>query len=56
MHTGEVVPHEIEGEGMAVVFELFGESVRQPGKPAEAYPCREVMPLDIARGDVTSDR
>jgi hypothetical protein len=61
MEAGEVVPHEIEGESMAMVFQLLRKRIRQSRKASEGHPRGEVMPFNIAGRDmlpcrVTLDR
>jgi hypothetical protein len=52
MQAGEVVSQEIEGERMAMVFQLLRERICEPCKPAERHARSEIVPLDIAGGNV----
>jgi hypothetical protein len=44
-----IVPSEVDRERVAVVLELFGEAIRQPGKAAHLHPHREILPLTKRR-------
>lgn len=51
MTAYEIVPREVQGQGMAVVLDLLREGVGLPGKPTHTYPHIEVHPLDQRRAD-----
>lgn len=40
MDATEVVPHEIQRDGMAVILEFLAEGIRQPGEPSHAHAHR----------------
>lgn len=52
MHPPEVVPHEMEGHGMAQVLNLLGERIGQSRKPPHIHPHRQILPLRKAGGDM----
>lgn len=50
MPPHEVVVGEVERHGGAVVPQLLGEGVGQPGHPADGHPHREVLALHVGGG------
>ena len=48
MLTAEVIIHKVQGDAVSMVFDLLGESVSQPCKPAHGHPHGEVVALDVA--------
>ena len=52
MLTAEVVEHEVERQGVAVVLVLLAECVCQSGEPAKPHPDAQVHALDIGRADM----
>ena len=43
----EVVPREVEAQRGPEVLPPLAEGVRQPGKPSNLHPHREVLPLNV---------
>ena len=56
MHTAKIVVNRIQGDRMAKVIHLFAKGVRQPCKPAHRHPHGQILPLNVAGGNVTSVR
>ena len=52
MHTAEIVVHDIERDGGAVIDEILAETVRQSREPALAHAKRQILPFDIAGADM----
>src|ERR1035437_3028522 len=52
VNPAEVVVHEVERDGRFEVLDLLREGVREPREPPHAHPHREVLELDVRRGDV----
>jgi hypothetical protein len=52
MNPAEIVVHVVQSNRVFQVFKFFGEGIRQSGKAAHGHTHREVLPLDIRRGDV----
>jgi len=52
MHTAEVIVNSIEGNGVAKVFNLLAEAVRQPREPSHRHSHREVHSFDVAGRDM----
>ena len=48
MNAAEVVVHEVDCEGVFVVFQCFTESVGEPGEPPVLHPKRHVLTFDKA--------
>ena len=52
MYPAEIVVREVQGASGLVVVQLLRERIRQPRKAPDCHANREVLPLDIAGGDV----
>ena len=52
MDSAEVVVHVVDRDRGNVIFDLFGECIRQAREAAHLHPHREVLPLDVAGRDV----
>jgi hypothetical protein len=52
MRPAEVVEHGMQGDGVGVILDLFGEGVGQPGKPPHAHPHGQVLALHERSGNV----
>ena len=52
MNSHEVVIHEVQRDGMPVVVDLLRERIRQSREAAHTHSHREILALDVARGDV----
>ena len=52
MAAAEVVMGEVQGDGRAVVFQLFAKPVRQTGEPAHGHAERQILPLDMGSADL----
>ena len=52
MAAAKVVMGEMQGDGRAVVFQLFAKPVRQTGEPAHGHAERQVLPLDMGSADL----
>jgi len=50
--AGEVVMHEVERDRVAKVVNFLRESIRQAREPAHAHAHREILALDVARGNM----
>lgn len=48
VNPAEVVVHEMQRDGVAVIFNLFAEGVRQPRESADAHSHRQVLAFDQA--------
>jgi len=44
----EVVVHEVQRDGSAVILDLLGEGVGQAGEPTHGHPHGQVLALDVA--------
>lgn len=56
MNPHEVVVHEVDCQRVLKIFNLFAESLGQPREASVLHPEREILPFDIARGDMFSIR
>ena len=56
MRPGEVVVHEVERHRRVQVLDPLRERVGQPREAAHPHPHRQVLALDIARGDTAGVR
>lgn len=52
MHAAEIVVHDVERHGSAVMVDALAEPVAEARKPLGAHADREVRPLDIGRADL----
>ena len=52
MAAAEVVMGEVQGDGRAMVFQLFAKPVRQTGEPAHGHAERQILPLDMGSADL----
>jgi hypothetical protein len=52
MNPNEIVVHVVWRQSRDMVLDLLGEPIGQPGKSAHLHPHREVLPFDVAYGDV----
>lgn len=48
----EIVPHEMESYCRGQILDLLAKRVRQSGEPSHSHAHREVLSLDVARGDL----
>jgi hypothetical protein len=48
----EIVEHKVQSEGVKMVLDLLGTSIRQPCEPTHPHAHRKVRPLDVRRADV----
>ena len=60
MDPAEIVVAHVQGHGCLMVFQLFAETVGQPGKSALRHSEAQVLPLDVTGADlpaiwITSD-
>ena len=46
--AAKVVMSEVQGDGRAVVFQLFAKPVRQTGEPAHGHAECQILPLHMA--------
>ena len=54
MHAAEVVIRKVQRNRLAVVLDLLGEPIRQAREVAHGHSHRQVLPLDVGRGNVRS--
>jgi mRNA-degrading endonuclease toxin of MazEF toxin-antitoxin module len=52
MDSNEVAVHEVESNGIGVIVDLLGESIRQPRKAAHVHPHGKVLALHVACTDM----
>lgn len=52
VNAAEVVAHEVQRDGLSVVFNLLRERIGQSGHAANLHPRRQVLPVDRAGRDV----
>jgi hypothetical protein len=52
MNTAEVIKPEVQGDCGFQIVQLFRESVGQSGKAAHLHPHGQILPFNVASGDV----
>ena len=52
MDTAEIVVHEVERHRVRVHLDFLAEGVGQSRESPHRHPHREILALDVARGDV----
>src|SRR5271157_1601665 len=52
VYPAEIVIREVQRASGFVIIQLFAESIGQPRKAPDRHANREVLPLDVAGGDV----
>ena len=48
MDSSEIVKHEMQRNGMALILNLFTEGIGQSSHPSHAHPHRKILPLNKA--------
>lgn len=56
VRPGEVVVHEMKGDGVAQVFHLLTKGIGQAGEPAHPHPHREILALNVGGGHMSRVR
>ena len=52
MNPAKIVVHVMEGNRMLQILQFLAERVRQPRESAHRHSYREVLPLNVGRGNV----
>src|SRR2546427_3533341 len=52
MNPAEIVVHVMKGDGVLQIFKLFGKRIREARKPAHRHSHRQILALNVARGNV----
>ena len=52
VNPAEVIVHKVEGNGVFEVIDFLGKAVGQPGKSPVHHSDSQVLPFDIARGNI----
>jgi len=56
MDLAEIVIHEMQADGVHVIFYLFRERIGSPGEPADTHPPGQVLAFDVTGADVVQVR
>lgn len=53
VNAAEVVVHEVERDGVLVILNFLGKSVRQTREPAHSHSHRQILAFDVTGGNVS---
>lgn len=56
MNSAKIIMHVVKGDRRFQVFELLRKSISQASESAHGHSHREILALDIARGNVLENR